>query len=295
MITEVSQNQGITLSFYPPVPPSTCTAAVKNSAGTVLVSGSATVDSVNTTLATVADKENATLTSETGVTVDRQYWIISAQNSERRALVTVESLTAASKAINVYPAPRFTPVAGDTFRGARVTYALSSSYTGTRDPLCSVHWTVTATDSSVNVYQTPLAIVRTVFDYQCRPEDVRAYLAQRYAHRATELDTDPTRYVQIADRATDLVKRRIRESERWPHLLGDPSAFLECRRLALKIALLDDGIRDGVQDSVTYTDSLIRRLDDETRRAIASCAYDLDDSGSTESNEVRPSWIKLRR
>lgn len=292
---EVAQDQAATIEFYPPVPPTSVTVAVKDSSGGILSSGAATVDSVSTTLATVTDRETATLTSGTGVVPGRRYWIVSAQTSERRALVSVESLTVVGASVDLYPGPQWLPVAGDAFRAARVTYSLGSGATATRDPHCRVEWTVTGTDGAVTVHRTTLSIVRTVFDVETRPEDVRAWLAERYAHRATELDNDPTRYQQIAERATSLVRRRIRESDRWPHLTGDPGAFIECKRLALRIALIDDGIRDGVDDVVTYLDAMIRRLDDETRRGLAACWYDSDDSGSVEVEETRPHWIPIRR
>lgn len=300
---EIPQNQGATVEYYPPVVPASVSARLLDSSGAVLQTSTAVtvaVDDVDTTLASVTDRETLAVEDGTGLIPGRSYWLVSQQTSERRALVTIDSLTEAESVgaptrLDIYPGPQWLPVAGDAFVGARCTFAISSTSTGTRDPNCAIEWTVTDAAGGVTLYRTPVAIVRMQFYTATRPEDVRAYLASRYASRANELDADPTRYSQIAERATLLVQRRIRESARWPHMVGDPNAFLECKRLALRVALLDDGIRDGVDDVTTYTDALIRRLDDETRRACASMQYDADDSGSLDATETRQYWIPLRR
>jgi hypothetical protein len=271
--------------------PVSCTAKVYDSSGALLDSGACTVDAVSTTLSSVTNREALVVGSTTGIVPGRPYWIVSQDSNDVRALVWVDSLTAT--ALDVHPAPARLPVAGDAFRGARVTYTIAAQ--SALDARMRIEWTVTDIDGKVGTYRQPVAVVRTVFSYALRPEDVRAYLAARYAHVVVEWDQDPTRYEQTASRATDLVRRRIRGTERFEALAGDPDAFREPARLALKIALLDEGVREGVDEVVSYTDSLVKRLDDEVKRAIASCWYDHDDDGTVSGSEARSTWIRLRR
>ncbi|GMV38789.1 MAG: hypothetical protein AMXMBFR64_05050 [Myxococcales bacterium] len=291
MAVQVPQSQAFTFELYPARPAASASAVVRNAAGKQLAGGAATLDSVSTTLGAVDSRQAVTVAVRAGIVPGRRYWVVSKDSEELYDLVTVEGVTpavvGAGGLLDLGPGGHRLPGTGDRLLGARLTLAVSSSVTATRGMNGHVMWSVTDRVASVYAVQRMFDVVRCLFDLGVTPADVRRYLSVRAGSFALTADQDPSRYEDVAERATAMVQDRIRAVENYPSLVGDPTAFREANRCAMKIALTDEGIIEDVADRRSYVDGLYERLDADIAQALRVCWYDKNDDAVVQPSEVR--------
>jgi hypothetical protein len=286
MAHEIIQSQSYTFERYPAVVPSSAAVVARKAGGSELTSGAATVDSFAGTVSTVTDRQTLVLSTVSGLVAGRRYWLVPADDVSMRDMVTVESITVAGAGVTLGKPPHRLPQVGDRLLGARLTYQLTSSYTGTRGTNFELVWTITGADAAVTVERDVFHVVRTQFEPPVTAQDVRHYISTRWASEAATWDTDESRYREVARAASDLVRARIRESERYPHLVGEPDAFRLAGRYALQIQLLDErpdrrpaGERDDEETR------LYSQLDRAVRAALRAVWHDSDDDGAVADPE----------
>ena len=105
----------------------------------------------------------------------------------------------------------------------------------------------------------------------------------------------PWGFYLLADRANGLVRARLLETQRYPHLVADQNSFSEAARIALQYVLMDERLMlpgdEGLLASLTELD---RRLDRETTRALDSMVWvDTDDDNVVDTGEVAPISIRM--
>ena len=267
----------------------TASAVAYDDTGTELASADVVIDGVSTTLASASGSsyQSLTLTSSTGVTVGRSYRLVNAAGEI--AIVTVAAKFGSVVTLRDPPGFLTAPASGDSFRGIRISWTLPAATTATRGTNRRVMWTVTRQDGQVRAYSSIFHVVRTLFRDPVTADDVYAYVARLHPGSASAMT--PSRRDEVADRANRRVRSRLLETQRRPHLLGDPDALREAGRVALQWVLLDDRhvLVNSDEDLMDQLDALDNRMAVEVARAIdAMTWYDSDDSNTVDVGEVAP-------
>jgi two-component sensor histidine kinase len=93
-----------------------------------------------------------------------------------------------------------------------------------------------------------------------------------------------------------MVRAGILETGRYAHLTGNSGAFHEAGLVALKMALIDEGLYDRNINVVEYTEQLRKSLHQAISQANKSLNYDTDGSGTVETSELQTlGAIPIRR
>ena len=293
MATEVLEDSTTTTLEVYPEPlgsyPLSVSVVTYDSGGVELSSGSASVDTVSTTVVSSSGNSSQvlTLTSATGVKVGRKYILSNAEGEV--GLVTVSAVSGNVVTCRDPLGLLNAPGAGDTFRGYRCTYTLPAGATATRGVNNRLLWTVTYNDSSVRAYSSIFHVVRTLFADPVTSDEVYAYVAR--LHPGSAASMTPGRRTEVASRVNRRVRARLLETQRRPHLVGDPDAFLEAGRVALQWVLLDDRhvLVSSDDDLHEQMDSLDNRLGVEIARAIDGMTWiDHNDDNTVDDGEVAP-------
>jgi len=284
VIVEVVQNESHTFEFHPDVCPSAAVATAKTASNTVVATGAATVDDAETTIASVSSAQSVVLTDVAGFVRGRRYLLRSVANPDIRALVTLESLTAASKAVVFSEVPHFTPAAGDYLLGVKCTWDLDSSHTTERSTHNRIEWSITdAVSGAVKVHRTYYHVVAQSFDAPVTATEVKTFVARLHPNDARRFGSALCE--AIADAANDLVRGKLLAGGRYPHLMGDAGAFRVPGNLALQYVLSEQGIMPAETELAAYQKDLDARLERSITQAVNACWYDQDDSQSAEDAE----------
>ena len=297
MATEVLQDSTTTtVELYPDThapasTPQSATVAVFDAGGGSLATGSATVDATDTTVVSASTVQSIVLASVSGLAVGRSYRL--AQSTGAVAVVKVETIDTATDTITIAEPPGFTPATGDTFEGVRVSYTLTAGATKDRAVNFSVLWTVDQGGHGTYTHRTVFHVCRTLFKDQITSSTVFQYVAENHPSAAQSMTLQ--RRQQLADRANGLVRARLLETQRYPHLVADQNSFSEAARIALQYVLMDERLMlpgdEGLLASLTELD---RRLDRETTRALDSMVWvDNDDDNVVDTGEVAPISIRM--
>lgn len=282
----LAEDRAATVEYYSPRRPTSATYRFLDSVGTVIVtSTAATVDSFAATIATVTDSETITVSSVTGTAVaGRRYWWVSADGQESMFLLGQKDSTTYKLE---WPVTRSLPEVNDTLAGARITATLSTTATANRGENFVIEWTTTHADSTVHVERQIAHVVRA----QARPAVDAGFAKACLSTWWPDLVRKRGHgyFLDLAERASDRVWRRLRRTGRYLHLLWDGSDFDAAGRVALQIELAHDGlIPGGVVDRGAHIDQLEAVLNREVEDVVSSRPYDEDDSGGVDADtEIR--------
>lgn len=263
----------------------TPTFAVYNPGGASLLTGSVTLDSVNTTLSGAASAGATTLsvTSASGVEAGRVYLAEGAEWLGGES-VTVKSISATTLTL-ARPVLR-AKASGATFASTRVTIALTAAASAVIDR----HYRVEIAWSLSSVAQPPWVV-----DY-----DVVRYWPYSNLRLADLLDLDP------------LLQKRLPAGLWLPALVAQAWTML-LRRIAQKhapgalVGSIDLTIAHGYQvrallaetagsDWVSYRDDMRKQLDYHFQAAMTAHAFDDNQDGAIASNEgFRPRTFEILR
>jgi len=118
--------------------------------------------------------------------------------------------------------------------------------------------------------------------------DVYSFVASHHPSSAAAMTME--RRKSAAARANSRVRSRLLETQRYPHLVGDPTIFYEAGRAALEWVLLSERLLVPATDDdlPSVMSDLDRRLAEEVSRGISNCWYDADDDRSVDRDEIAP-------
>lgn len=287
------QSLATEVEFYPPRRPTSATVRFLSPAGVELATPTATVDTLQRTISAVTDAESVTVTGATGTLVAGRFlWWVSADAQEARVLVSRVDSTAV---VLEWPVPQPLAEVNDTLKGARITTTITALAAATLGEDYAIEWTVTNADGTVDIERQCAHVVRA----KSRPA-VDVGLAKSCVTAWWPGYADGRQYgyfLDLANRSSDRLFRRIRRTGRYPHLLWQSGDFEAAGRIAIKYELaVDEMIPANTMDRNAYMDSLVAQIDREIEDVISSRGYDANDSGSVESTEIRTiNSVSLRR
>ena len=278
-------------SHAPGSTPQSATVAVHGPGGDTPASGAATVDATDTTVSSAATSQSLVLGSVSGLVIGYRYRL--SQSTGAVAVVQLETIDTATGRVTLAEPPGFTPAAGDAFEGLRVSYTLPAAATSDRGVNFSVIWTVAQGTAGTFTYRTVFHVCRTLFRDQITSSSVYQYVAENHPSAAAAMTLQ--RRQKLADRANGLIRARLLETQRYPHLVADVDSFSESARIALQYVLLDERLMlPGDEGMLASLAELDRRLEREVSRAIDSMVWvDFDDDNVAEENETAPLSIRM--
>lgn len=270
-------------------PIATASAVIRRPDGTALRAiASLAPDSVNTTIATVHHPDDWTLTSGAGVQPHKRY-LLTAQG---RGTAIIRVAEVASSRVQIQSAPPFAAKPGDIIRGIQLVVPILPTDVSVRGENYRVDVSLMLTDGSQTLVTQPFAVVRQLFA-PMRAEAVAEFVQQAFAGLATRWTLSD--YTELAQRTTDRVRAKVRESGRRIHLFGDSNLFLSCYNTAMRWLLVERGIYpSGTDDVRAYQRDLDLALDREMRTAISAAGYDSDDDGRIMGKDERPGFRAIR-
>lgn len=281
------------VEYYPPKRPTSATVRFLNPSGTSLLAPTATVDTLNATIATVTDSETITVTVSAGSFVAGYwYWWVSADGQESLVLLGQKDSTTLQLE---WPVTRSLPEVGDALKGARITATITAAAADTRGENYAIEWTTTCADSTKHIERQIAHVVRAQARVGVSPGFAKSCMGLWWP------DVARTRthgyFYDLARRAWDRVWRRLRRTGRYLHLLWDGSDFEAAGRIALQLELAHDGYIPGaVIDRASYIDALETTLNREIEDVVSSRPYDATDEGAVDASQIRTvNAIALRR
>ena len=294
------QDAATVVEFTPLVRPASATLVFRSPGGSSLLTPTVTVDSLSRTVtavdATIPEQKFTSASGSGTPVVGRRYWWTSSDDGAHEALVRVAELDANVWTLEA-PVPGATKVqVNDLLRGARLTATITSAVTDERAENYQLEWTITDGAGTVHPPIRQMAhVVRTGYLPPCSAASAADFVSSAY----------PNHYVgrtygfwlDLAERASDRVWRRVRRGGRFVHLVGGSDSFEPAGRLALQIELAQVGILpSSYLDRATALDDLEKRLEAEIADAVDGQFYDEDDDGVVGVAEVSNHHaIRLRR
>lgn len=292
MIVEALQDESQAFELYANAVPASVIVTAKKPNGTTLVTGSGTVDSVSTTVASVTSQSELEVADATGLVEGRWYIITGGGNEVSRVLVEDVSGTTVKLARRAH----FDVSAADSLRGCRVSYTLAADYTGTRGTRYQLQWDVTTTAGDLERHATLYSVCRMRFKNPVSAASARHYVASVGASLATRWSDATQEWVQIANRANRMVRRKLLASQRFPHLLGDEDLWEDAGQTALQIVLTEYGLRPTESEPADYRRDLEEQLGEQIDTAIDGGWYDEDDGGDVDDGtETGPQTMRWAR
>lgn len=251
---------------------------------TALLTGAATVDTVNTAVAAPGSNSTQfTVASATGIVAGRDYLLVMQEGPERVRVERVSGTT-------IYLAHETMGVirASDALYGLQVSFALTTAVTGERGLDYRIEWDLSLAGSVTHRQQTMFHVVAmplgTVVDVGSVSDLLEAYGANQWRRLRG-------RAAQIAERANEMVRAAIENHDRYPHLYASATPFRESGRLAIQLVLAEDyrTFPSASGDETAYLTDLRARFADAHARAVRRLTwYDKNDDREPKPEERRP-------
>ena len=292
MAVELVEDTAGAVELYPATSrPVSATAKFYDPHNTLVESPTVTVDTIGSggtaTIASVSsDQTTLTVDDATGITAGRWYWLDSANGWGASVLVSKVSGTT----ITLESIAPGTVAASDTLKGARCTATIAAASLDTRDMNYRVEWTVTGADGTARKYQTIVHCVRMQFHDPCTAEDAARYVSLSFPGYATSVDAG--HWAEMAKRASQRVRRLLRASGNYPHLIGDQEDFQDAGLCALRLELaITDGLTPAGHEPAVYVDDQEKALSRTIQETLASQWVDRDDDGAEDPDDVRGLYV----
>lgn len=244
------------------------------SGGVLLTSTPATLDAVDTTLASAAaaGATSVSVTSASGVTVGRKY-LLGGPEATGGERVTVRAVSGAT--VSLARPLRTSKSNGASFRSTRVECAVTAAAV----PSYGRHYRLTISWDVSTVDQPPVEV----------PFDVTRYVPLTHLSVDDVADLDPILAKRLPAglwapaliaQSWDMLLRRVAAKKEPGALIG--SIDLTTPHAYLFRALLAE---TAGSDFATYRDDLRARYDAELELSLAAAAFDDDGDGSPEPHE----------
>lgn len=283
MSIDLLESADVTVTLVPDVLPASATLSFRTPGNTIVEAPTVTVNSVDTTVASVTAQDVLVLTSVTGVLAGHAYWWGSV-NGGLGGVVRVSEVVTSTKTVTLEePVPGIAR-ASDVFKGVECTADITGTGVTPRGLFWQLRWRVTDAAGTTYDYTESAHVVRQRFAAPVSPSEASRYVTALYPTAGTDIPT-PGRWAALARRASDRVRRKATASSRYVHLVGDHDVWADAGLCALRIELAMEGLVPPGYDAASYQEGqeeYLGRLIDE---AIAGSWYDRDDDGTV--NEVK--------
>ena len=298
---DIQLDVGGTLIVQPPETgrPSSATCAIYTPAGTSIATPTATVDTVNTTVAANASEgaTSLTLTSATGVTARRHYVVV-CDDGER---LTVRVRAIRASVVDLYqPLPRDVD-ATSLFYGTRITAPVTSAQATPIGDGYEARWVYTV-DGVVTRVNTRWSVTRSVW-----PDAIGTVAGLRdYAGRllTPERESNHARnagYLDEMERATRGLKSALIQRGRVPARFRSYAAFEDVTYQRVLLDMAEEGTvfpevyASAPEQWLTVCRERYERMLTEAMAATAD--YDSDEDGAVSESEAEatPRYARLSR
>ena len=296
MAQEILEDVGGTLEFVAPVEPTSSTsvtcALVKPTESTSYETGTATLSSNNYSVASVTDRDTVTLDGWTGMVIGQTFMYVDPSGWKQRIKI---SNMPGSYVIELESPFIEDPQVGGSVYPLSCTFSVSAATAADRAMQYRCEWLVASTTDDDVKHQTLFHVVRTQFEDSVTPSEAYRYAESNMA--GAVLSWDPGRSVELANRASEKVRREIQSSGAYPHLIGESDAFKTAGLYALKLELAMMGFVPPGFDPGVYATTVQESLKSEIRQTLSSLTWlDSDDDGIVDSDEGSgPYTIKVSR
>ena len=289
---EITQNQPGTASIVLSRAASVVTATLENVDGSNSTSLSTTPEAVTFAVVGVSSSDPTECTLLSSSTLLSGEAVLHVSQSGPSTALYVATVSGATVNFEAPPAQPLQP--GDTLKSLEVVATIPSGATGTLGTDYRIIWTVTYSDGSIESYDQPVYICKVIFREAPSLGDAARYISIRFPSSAAGFVGERLRYA--VHRAQDMVRAGILETGRYAHLTGNSGAFHEAGLIALKMALIDEGLYDRNINVVEYTEQLRKSLHGAINQANKTLNYDSDGSGTVEPSEYQTlGAIPIRR
>tara|TARA_R110000824_G_scaffold270393_1_gene458853 strand:+ start:13219 stop:14115 length:897 start_codon:yes stop_codon:yes gene_type:complete len=294
---EILEDIGGTLEFTSPILPGvgssvTCELFAPTSK-TAFASGTATYSAVTYLAAAVTDRDTYTAaTGYSSLKVGSSYLWMDGDGWEQ--VIKIANLPG-SDVVELESPFMDDATSGSNVRELDCTFAVSASDAADRGLNYRCEWTVTPTTGDVAKRQTMFHVVRTQFEPAITPSEAYRYAEANMA--GAVLSWEPGRSIELANRASEKVRREIQSSGAYPHLVGESDAFKTAGLYALKLELAMMGFVPPGFDPGVYATTVQESLKSEIRQTLSSLTWlDSDDDGIVDSDEgLGPYTIRVQR
>lgn len=291
MAVDIPEDIASVVEFYPDeARPMSGTSKFYTPGGTEKESPSVSVDSVGSegtaTISSVTNQTTVVVDDATGFVVGRRYWLKSAKGWGADIRISTISGTT----LTFESTPPGTIAAADKIHGLRCYVTIASGSTTTRDMNYRIEWKITGDDSEARLYQTMVNVVRMTFRDAVDPSDASRYVSATFPGYATQ--QSPGNWSEIARRSSERIRRLLRATGNYPHLVGDQDAFTDAGIISLRIEVaLSDGLVPPGYDPSLYIRDQENALRRSISEAVASTWIDRNDDAVVDADDVRPLYV----
>ena len=293
MARELLQDKAAAVVFYPSsirARPSSATLDFvtpgNNSKATPTVTLSAVGSGGSAAVASVTSQAEIVVDDATGFIPGGAVWCETADGWKGSVRVAEVSGTT----VILEAAAPGTLTTSTVFYGLGLSATIPSSATGTRDRFYRLEWLVTDADGAVTLLHEIAHVVRMQFADPMTEGEAKRYVAANWPGAAAGKDAGWFR--GITRRANARVRVVIQGTGDFPHMIGDPDAFVSSGAglAALRLELAHEALTPGDFSPAEYIDSTERDLKGSVRAAMANAFVDRGDTGTVDAGDVRGVW-----
>lgn len=280
MAIEVRYDRDADVWHDPPkgVVATTATLAVYKPSGVVLESPTVAKPTTSSTVQAGSTAGQLILADASGFSVGERVSVVSDGVTSVPRIARIDSNTL--HLLNELPD---VPDTGATVSKVRLTATISAPGVALLGTDYRAEW-VYDDGTSKGYHTEAVHIVRWPFQPPLTGDDVLEYVTSTFREgRRTQLWCQ-----DIADRATERIRRHLLATNRRPHLFPDPAALRESAWTAVRWTLAEEGYGqqgEGVSESIRQ---LRYQFNDEITAVVQSLtAYDADADGAISADEQR--------
>lgn len=255
---------------------------MKDTDGSTIEEPTPVVDTVDTTIATYASmtEDVIKVASATGIARGVQYVV----TDDQWGTAVVEVSSVASTVVTLVEPLPAVPQVGSAFQGLEVTMAVAAISDRALGYRAVVRGPTAGQEEVVR-----FDVVYQPWSDPIRADDVRRYVSRVYT--SSPILEDEERLADVAQRACDHIRSRLRAANRYEHRYFDTSDLYEPCELAMRAELARQGLRPGGVDGTEYLRQIEFDLRDRLDDVIqSSVPYDSDGDDELSDEEAGGIW-----
>jgi hypothetical protein len=272
---EVRQGEAATFRYRPAARWTSATGLVKKPDGTTLETPTPTIDSVDTTIGEVTSTSEVKLVSAVGVSRGVVYQV---ENGWGFAQVEVSTVDSANRVVTfVEPLPDL-PEVGKAFQGIEVTMAISAI--SDRD---TAYRAIVRGGGEGQEEVSRFDVVIQPFRDPITAREVREWFTGTWPNHPWASDEE--KLSDFAGKASQRVRMKLREAQRYPDRLIDSDDLRMAALDALGLELAKNGLFPGEVDPTDHLRALKFDLEDSISSILKSnIPYDQDGDGDVSGS-----------
>lgn len=288
---DLLEGASVTVELTPDVLPASATLSLYTPSGTLVESPTVEVDDLAVEVETVTAQDELIIDDATGIVAGRSYWWAGAGGLG--GVVTVAEVLADDTIILTGPVPGTARV-GDTLSGLRCTADLTGSTLTPRGLRWQLRWRVTDADGATHDYGETAHVVRQRFAAPVTASEAARYVQTLYPGTDSR-STMAARWRELAQLASDRVRRVASAGKIYVHLVGDHRLWSDAGLCALRIELAHQGLYPPAADAASYLQEQETHLSRLIAEAVAAGGYDDTDTGSQAPESPRIGSVRMVR